>query len=189
MPTSVEPASTENARNQYSERRLVIRYTLLTCAIFLPLLGAFVLLRSVYPVAAWTVMMASGSLQRGRAYYILRGETMSGETIDIQAIELTNAMSSRTWTMVNATVGNESFKLRSLHPSNAAMLASVGGVEKLPAGARLPELLQAWGQLYNNQQPASSPRRLKAIRIDMYHWDGGQYGDYDKFIESWRKDL
>jgi hypothetical protein len=69
------------------------------------------------------------------------------------------------------------------------MLASVGGVENLPAGARLPELLQAWGQLYNSQQPASSPRRLKAIRIDMYRWEGGRYGDYDKFIESWRKDL
>lgn len=189
MPTNLEPLPAENARDQYSERRLFIRYALLTCAIFLPLLGAFVLLRNVYPVAAWTVMMAGGSLQRGRAYYVLRGETISGETIDIQAIALTNAMYSRTWTMVDATVGNESFKLRSLHPSNAAMLASVGGVENLPAGARLPELLEAWGQLYNNQQPASSPRRLKAIRIDMYRWEGGRYGDYDKFIESWRKDL
>ena len=189
MPTSVEPAPTENAPDQYLERRLVIRYVVLTCAIFLPLLAAFVLLRNVYPVAAWTVMMAGGNLQRGRAYYVLRGETVSGDTVDIPAIGLTNAMYSRTWTMVNATVGNESFKLRSLHPSNAAMLASVGGVENLPAGARLPELLLAWGRLYNNQQPASSPRRLKAIRIDMYHWAGGQYADYDKFVESWRKDL
>lgn len=189
MPTSIEPAPTENARDQYSERRLFIRYALLTCAICLPLLGAFVLLRNVYPVAAWTVMMAGGNLQRGRVYYVLRGETMSGETVDIHAIELTNAMYSRTWTMVNATVGNESFKLRSLHPSNAAMLRSAGGVESLPAGARLPELLGAWGQLYNNQQPASSPRRLKAIRIDMYSWESGRYADYDKFIESWRKDL
>jgi hypothetical protein len=189
MPTSVEPAPTENARDHYLERRLVVGYAVLTCAIFFPLLGAFVFLRSFYPVAAWTVMMAGGNLQRGRAYYILRGETMSGETVDIQAIELTNALYSRTWTMVNATVSNESFKLRSLHPSNAAMLASAGGVENLPAGARLPELLQTWGELYNNQQPASSPRRLKAIRIDMYHWDGRQYGDYDKFVESWRKEL
>lgn len=189
MPTSVEPAPTENARHQYSERRLLIRYALLTCAIFLPLLGAFVLLRNVYPVAAWTLMMAGGNLQRGQTYYVLRGETVSGEIIDVQTIALTNAMYGRTWTMVNASVGNESFKLRSPHPSNAAMLTSVGGVEKLPAGARVPELLGAWGQLYNNQQPASSPRRLKAIRIDMYRWDGGQYGDYDKFIKSWRKDL
>ncbi len=107
MPTSVEPAPTENARDHYSERRLVVGYAVLTCAIFFPLLGAFVLLRSFYPVAAGTVMMAGGNLQRGRAYYILRGETMAGETIDIQAIELTNALYSRTWTMVNATVGNE----------------------------------------------------------------------------------
>jgi hypothetical protein len=189
MPTSVEGAPRESVRDQHSERRLFIRYALLTGAIFLPLFGAFVLLRNVYPVAAWTVMMAGGNLQGGRPYYVLRGETISGETVDIQAIGLTNAMYNRTWTMVNATVGNESFKLRSPHPSNAAMLASAGGVDNLPVGARVPELLVAWGQLYNNQQPASSPRRLKAIRIDMYRWESGRYGDYDKFIQSWRKEL
>jgi hypothetical protein len=91
--------------------------------------------------------------------------------------------------MVNATIDNQSFKLNSLDPQNADLLRRVGGVENLPPGARLPDLLQAWGNLYNQRLPASSPQRLKAIRLDMYRWESGRYADYDKFIESWRKDL
>ncbi len=56
-------------------------------------------------------MMAGGELQRGHTYFVLRGETISGETVDIQAIDLTNALYSRNWTMVNATVMNGSFQL------------------------------------------------------------------------------
>ena len=134
-------------------------------------------------------MMAGGDLERGRSYCILRGETISGETVDIRPIELTNALYSRTWTMVNATIDNQSFKLKSIHPQNEEMLRQLGGIENLPPGARLPDLLQAWGELYNAEQPESSPQRLKAIRLDMYRWEGGRYGDYDKFIESWRKEL
>jgi len=134
-------------------------------------------------------MMAAGDLERGRSYCMLRGETMSGETIDIRPIDLTNALYSRTWTMVNATIDNQSFKLKSNHPKNEEMLRQSGGVENLPPGARVPDLLQAWGELYNAQQPESSPHRLKAIRLDMYRWESGRYADYDKFIESWRKEL
>jgi hypothetical protein len=91
--------------------------------------------------------------------------------------------------MVNATVDNRSFKLASIHPKNEELIRRFGGVENLPPGARLPDLLQAWGDLYNKQQPESSPQRLKAIRLDMYRWESGRYADYDKFIESWRKEL
>jgi len=134
-------------------------------------------------------MMAGGDLERGRSYCILRGETVSGETVEIRPIKLTNALYGRTWTMVNATVDNQSFKLASIHPDNEELVRRFGGVENLPQGVRLPDLLQVWGDLYNNQQPASSPHRLKAIRLDMYRWEGGRYSDYDKFIESWRKEL
>jgi hypothetical protein len=158
-------------------------------AISLPLIWAFLYVRNLYPIAAWNVMMAGGDLERGRTYCILRGETVSGETIDIPPIELTNALYSRTWTMVNATIANQSFKLTSLHPQNEELLGRFGGVENLPPGARLPDLLQAWGDLYNSHQPATSPQRLKAIRLDMYRWESGRYADYDKFIESWRKEL
>ena len=171
------------------ERRLLIKYTALTLAIFLPLLWAFLFIRNLYPIAAWNVMMAGGDLERGRSYCILRGETVSGETIDVPAIELTGALYSRNWTMVNATIANQSFKLNSIHPENQDLLRSFGSIDKLPAGARIPDLLKAWGDLYNNKLPDSSPQRLKAIRLDMYRWESGRYADYDKFIETWRKEL
>jgi len=175
--------------NDPRERRLTVKYIVLTAAIFLPLVWAFLFVRNLYPFTVWNVMMAGGDLERGRSYCILRGETISGETVDIRAIELTNALYSRTWTMVNATIDNQSFKLKSIHPQNEEMLRQLGGIEKLPPGARIPDLLQAWGELYNSAQPQSSPKRLKAIRLDMYRWESGRYSDYDKFIESWRKEL
>ena len=170
-------------------RALIVRYAILTAAIFLPLFWAFLYVRNLYPIAAWNVMMAGGDLERGRSYCILRGETVSGETIEIRPIELTNALYSRTWTMVNATIANQSFRLASIHRHNAEIISLAGGVENLPPGARIPDLLDTWGRLYNNRLPASSPQRLKAIRLDMYRWEGGTYSNYDNFIESWRKDL
>ena len=170
-------------------KRLRIKYAILTAALFLPLFWAFLAVRNLYPIAAWNVMMAGGDLERGRSYCILRGETVSGETIDVAAIYLTNALYSRNWTMVNATIDNQAFKLKSLHPRNEEMLRQFGGIENLPPGARIPDLLQVWGEIYNKREPESSPKRLKAIRLDMYRWEGGRYADYDKFIESWRKEL
>jgi hypothetical protein len=169
--------------------RLHLKYAILTFAIFAPLLWAFVYIRNVYPITAWNVMVAGGLIDRGRSYWVLRGETVAGETVDVRPITLTNAMYSRTWTMVNATVDNQSFKLPNLHPANAELLRQSGGLQNLPPGARLPDLLRAWGELYNERLPASSPQRLKAIRLDMYRWEGGRYADYDKFIQSWRQDL
>jgi hypothetical protein len=177
------------ARHEPDERRLIVKYAVLTVAIFLPLIWAFLFVRNLYPFASWNVMMAGGDLERGRSYCMLRGETISGETIDIPAINLTNALYSRTWTMVNATIDNQSFKLKSIHPQNEELIRQFRGVENLPPGVRLTDLLHAWGELYNKQLPAASPHRLKAIRLDMYRWESGRYSDYDKFIESWRKEL
>ncbi|MFN2529823.1 MAG: hypothetical protein ABR555_00850 [Pyrinomonadaceae bacterium] len=179
---------TINAQNRI-ERWLLIRYLLLTAFIFLPLFWAFVKIRNVYPVTAWTVMMAGGDLQRGRSYYMLRGETIDGLTIDIPAIELTNAMYSRNWGMVNAVAGNESLKLKAPHPANQALIAAYGAVQNLPFGVRMPDLLQGWGEIYNNRQSPSSPLRLKAIRIDMYRWNGGSYSNFATPAYSWRQEL
>lgn len=177
------------ARHEPGERRLIVKYAVLTLAIFLPLIWAFLFVRNLYPFTAWNVMMAGGDLERGRSYCMLRGETISGETIDIPAINLTNALYSRTWTMVNATIDNQSFKLKSIHPQNEELIRQFGGLEKLPPGVRLTDLLQAWGDLYNKRLAPGSPQRLKAIRLDMYRWESGRYSDYDKFVESWRKEL
>lgn len=178
----------EEKQDPYT-RRFRVRYTLLTICIFLPLVWAFVAVRNVYPLAAWTVMMGGGDLQRGHRYFLLRGETVSGEVVNIPAIQLTDALSGRNWGMVVATVNNRPFQLRSLHPDNAALLATAGDLGRLPQAARLPELLRAWGEIYNSRLSPSSPRRLKAIRLDAYRWIGQRYSDYDSFIESWRQQL
>ncbi len=173
-----------------SERPFRVRYALLTIGIFVPLAWAFFSLKNVFPVAAWTVMMAGGDLQREHQYYVLRGETVSGEIVHLRAIELTDALSSaRNLGLVVATVNNRVFDLQSPHPNNAVLLAKSTDVSKLPPAVRLPELLRAWGAIYNSGLPASSRQRLKAVRLDAYRWMGQQYSDYDRLIESWRAEL
>lgn len=176
-------------QQQLSERHFRVRYAILSIAIILPLVWAFATVRNVYPVASWTVMMGGGNLQRSHTYYILRGETISGEVIDLPPITLTDGLSARTWGLVAATVANTSFQLRSVHPDNAALLAKAGDFTKLPRAARLPELLRAWGRIYNSRLPAATPNRLKAVRLDAYQWAGYQYSGYDQHIESWREEL
>ena len=182
------PDSTKRTLEKLSERHFRVRYMLLTLGIFLPLLWAFVGLKNVYPIASWTVMTGR-KLEHGHQYFLLRGETVSGDVVDIPAIELTNALSARNWGLVSATMANSSFKLRSLHPANAALLGAAGSFEKLPPASRLPELLQAWGKIYNSRLATSSPSRLKAIRLDAYNWPGQQYSNYDQFIQTWRQEL
>lgn len=185
-----DPPTRETAGSQKeAQRHFRLRYTLLTAAIFLPLLWAFVTLRNVYPVAAWTVMTSGSTFERSHNYFVLRGETVAGEVVDVRPIELTDALSGRNWGLVAATVSNGPFRLRSPHPSNVLLMTSIEDVNKLPQAARLPELLRAWGNIYNSHLPASSPLRLKAVRLDAYRWMGQSYSNYDQFIESWRQEL
>jgi len=170
-------------------RRLRVRYALLTAALFAPLLYSFLAVRNVYPFAASTMMMAGGDLGRGALYYRLRGETANGETIDLPPAELTDALSWRHWSLVGETVKNKQFTIYKPHPSNVALAASAGGVEQLPPAARLDELLRAWGEIYNSRLHVDSPRRLRAVRLDAYRWEGGTYGDYERHVESWRAEL
>ena len=172
-----------------SARFWTIKYALLTLVLFLPLFWSFRYIRNLYPFASWNVMMAGGNLERGRTYFILRGETVSGDLINISPIKLTDGLSGRTWTMVAATVDNQSFKLSSLEPQNAALLQSIGGIQNLPVAARLPDLLQAWGNIYNDRLPPNATNRLRAVRLDMYRWTSGGYSDYDTFVQTWRKEL
>lgn len=172
-----------------TDRHFRVRYILLTIGIFVPLLWAFVRVANVYPVAAWTVMMGGGNLRREHYHFMLRGETVQSELIDIPAIELTDALSSRNWGLATAIATNSVFRLKSPHPANAPILEAAGGVEKLPPAMRMPELLRAWGTIYNSRLPASSERRLKVIRLDAYKWPGQQYSNYNEFIRSWRVEL
>jgi hypothetical protein len=170
-------------------RRVRVRYALLTVALFAPLVWSFLSLRNLYPFPAYTMMMAGGDPRKGTDYYVLRGETVGGETVELQPAELTDALSWRHWSLVGATVENKSFLIVNPHPANAALAEGAGGVERLPRGARLGELLRAWGNIHNRRLSADSPRRLRAVRLDAYRWDGREYGDYERFVESWRAEL
>jgi hypothetical protein len=135
------------------------------------------------------MMMAGGDLSKGTDYFVLRGETVAGEIIELPPAELTDALSWRHWSLVGATVENKSFSNANPHPANAALAAEAGGADKLPRAARLDELLRAWGAIHNRRLPADSPRRLRAVRLDAYRWDGGGYKDFNRFVESWRAEL
>lgn len=168
------------------DRRALFRYAALTIVLFVPLLLAFISIRDVYPFAASRMMVWNGDVQGGRNYYVLRGETVSGETIDLPPIKLTDALTGRVWSLVRAAVENQSFKIRTPHPANIRLAADYDGLDKLPKAARLEDLLRAWGEIYNSRLPASSNQKLKSIRLDAYRWEGGLNGDYDRFVESWR---
>ena len=183
-----EPTHVGGARRDPA-RGVKVRYAMLTAALFAPLLYSFLAVRNVYPFAASTEMMAGGDLGRGATYFRMRGETASGETINLPPAELTDALSWRHWSLVGATVENKEFVIYHPHPLNAALAASAGGVEKLPPAVRLPELLRAWGAIYNSRLPEGSPRRLRAVRLDAYRWEGRAYVDYERFVESWRAEL
>ena len=71
------------------------------------------------------MMMAGGDPGRGATYYRLRGETIGGESIDLPAASLTDALSWRNWSLTSETVKNKQFTINNPHPSNAALAASV----------------------------------------------------------------
>ncbi len=178
-----------NAPQVNGERRLLVRYAVLTLALFLPLTAAFAFVRNLYPFAASTMMMAGGDLQDPQTYYILRGETVNGETIDLPPANLTNALSQGSWSLVSATVENKSITNSRTHPANLALIAAAGGVDKLPPAARLNELLRAWGSIYNSRLSSSSPQRLRAVTLQAFRWDGGSYANYDRLVQTWRVEL
>jgi hypothetical protein len=165
------------------------RYSLLTAALWLPLLWSFANVRNLYPFAAATMMMEGPRFEGPSVYYVLKGETAGGQVIDLPPIQLTDALTGRHWSLVIATVSNRSFTIRWPHPENAALAARSGGISRLPEAARLPELLRAWGELRNGQLPAGSPMRLRAVVLEAYRWEGREYADYHHYVRSWRQPL
>jgi hypothetical protein len=161
-------------------------YAALTAALFVPLLLAFAAKRNLYPFAASTMMLGLRDTQSGRDYYVLRGETSDGGTIDLPPIKLTNALTGRSWSLVTAAVENKSFSIRQPHPANIRLATTYGGIANLPRAARLEDLLRAWGTIYNSRLPESANQRLKSVRLDAYRWEGGLNGEYNRFVESWR---
>ncbi len=176
-------------RQRAEDRQTLVRYTALTAILFIPSLLAFASIRNLYPFAASTMMVSNRDLQSSRDYYVLRGENISGETIDLPPIHLTNALTGRNWSLVSATIKNQSFNIRWPNPTNITMTSAYGGSDKLPRAARLEELLRAWGAIYNSRLPESSNQRLRFVRLDAYRWEGGINGEYYRFVETWRAKL
>lgn len=168
-----------------ADRRASVKYAALTAALFFPLFLTFISIRDLYPFAASTMMVGLRDIERERRYYVLSGETIGGESIDLPPIKLTNALSGRNWSLVTTAVENRSFKIRKPHPENINLAFAYGGVDRLPRATRLEELLRAWGGIYNSRLPASSKQRLKSVKLDAFAWEGGVDGDYDRFVESW----
>src|SRR6185436_11495643 len=150
---------------------------------------SFVFVRNLYPFAASTMMMESGDPGRGTTYYILRGETLSGEIVDLPPVVMTNALSQGTWSLVAATVENRNFTNRKPHPANLALIAEAGGPEKIPPAARLNDLLRSWGTIHNSRLAPSSPQYLRAVTLQAFRWSGGCYNNYDQLVQTWRVEL
>jgi len=55
---------------------------------------------------------------------------LSGQPVDLRAIELTNALTGRNWSLLGSTLENESFDLRSPHPENLRLISTYGGTER-----------------------------------------------------------
>ena len=170
-------------------RRLYFRYACLTIGLSLPLLLAFIFTRNIYPFGASTMMLGLQVPAGSHEYYILQGETVTGDVIDLPPIKLTDALTGRNWSLVSAAVSNKSFTIRYPHPENLRTASSYGGTDKLPKGARLDELLRAWGAIYNARLSESSNQKLKAIKLNTYQWEGGLTGEYARFVGSWRTTL
>jgi hypothetical protein len=133
-------------------------------------------------------MMAGGDLERGRSYCILRGETVSGETIEVRPIELTNALYSRTWTMVNATIANQSFRLLiNCAGERLNCFGVMGDVDKLPPGARISGSSQNVGSSLQRSSTRVVPATSEsdpARYVSLGRW-AQLIPNYDNFIETW----
>ncbi len=190
MTQTIETPNGEADCRQES-RRLRLRYLVLTLAIFGPLMWAFFNQAYWYPVHSFQMFYGASALGRGegRVYYIFRGETASGASIDIPPITTMNALDDRIWTMVDAVVANDSLQLRSPHPENVRLIQSAGGIQNGPRAARLSNVLRVFGERYNASLSRDSPRRLVRVRLDAYRWPEQEFGNYAEYLESWRVEL
>lgn len=177
--------------NHRTSRRLILRHVVLTIAVFLPLMWAFITQNVWYPVHHYRMFYGTSTLGQGnsRVYYIFRGETASGDTIDIPPAPIFNALDGMIFHMVNAVVANDSLQIRYPHPDNARLIQSVGNIESVPPAALLPDVLRSFGERYNARFSEDSPRRLVKVRMDAYRWPKDEYGNYAEYIKSWSVEL
>lgn len=174
-----------------TSRRIMLRHVVLTAAVFLPLVWAFITKTSRYPIHYYSMFYGASALGKdnGHVYYIFRGETASGETIDIPPVTIFNALDGMISYVVDAAVTNDSLQLRYAHPNNERLIQSAGSIENVPRAALLPSVLRVFGERYNAKLPLDSPRRLVKVRLEAYRWPQKEYGNYAEYLESWNLEL
>jgi hypothetical protein len=172
-------------------RRVFLRHVVLTVAIFLPLVWAFISNTARYPIHYYSMFYGASAIGKGNGhvYYIFRGETASGDTIDIPPVKILNALDGMVFHMINAAVANDSLHLRYAHPDNLRLIQSAGGIENVPRAALLPNVLRIFGERYNAKLAADSSGRLVRVRLDAYRWPQVEYGNYAEYLESWNVEL
>jgi hypothetical protein len=174
-----------------ASRRLILRHVVLTMAIFLPLVWAFITQTNWYPIHYYRMFYGASALGQGdgRVYYIFRGETASGDTIDIPPIRIFNALDGMITYVIGAAVANDSLQLKSPHPDNVRLIQSAGSIESVSRAALLPDVLRAFGERYNAKLSGDSPKRLVRVRLEAYRWHQENYGNYGEFVEAWSVEL
>jgi hypothetical protein len=168
---------------------LNLKQIVLTLAIFAPFTVAFVLNINFYPIPVWSLFSEAVSPEEGRIYYVLTAERADGTIHPLPAIEVSRALHGRNHTFVGYVLDNSSFMIESPHPDNVRYIATVGRVGRVEPGARVSELLKAWGHGYNARFTAESPRRLTHLRLDGFRWIAGSDPRVRTAIGSWRVQL
>ena len=170
-----------------SERQAQFRNAMLTIAVFAPLLFAFIRDVNFYPLSTWSMFSEASPLGSGPYdYMVLKGQTVDGRVIEIPPIKITNALLDRNHSLARLTERNTAFFIHSPHPANVRLWTRKGTV---PPAARMPALLEAWGDIYNDRLPEGSPNLLRAIILEKYEWPRVNYSDFDQLKQTWRFDL
>jgi len=165
------------------------RNALLTAFVAAPLLAAFVKVTNFYPVPVWSLFSERRELAAGHTYFVLLGKTADGSWREIPPVRIMGGLYGRHFMVASYTATNQPFRIDSPHPDNVRLAERAGGTDRLPAGARMPELLRAWGAVYNQRLASDSPERLTSLRMEMRRWPGGHYGDYETLDQTWEVEL
>lgn len=165
------------------DQRWTLRYIVLTALLAAPLLWAFLTINNFYPVPVWSLFSDAVSLNAPTDYYVLKGEFADGMVRPISAIDLSGALTGRIHLMVDYVMSNSSLDLPSPHPRNVALIDSAGGPTSLAPGTRLPDLLRAWGAIYNRHHPGHP---VRAVVLEQLRWRGVTYSDFAMPVRTWR---
>jgi hypothetical protein len=161
----------------------------LTAFVAIPLLASFARVVNYYPIPVWSLFSERGEVEKGSTHYTLFARTPDGTWTEIPPVRITDGLNGRHFMFAHYADTNLSFQIESPHPNNVRLACESGGVDQLPRGARVPDLLRAWGATYNRRLPSDSPYRFTALRLEARRWPGGQYSNFDAADYAWEVEV